>query len=114
MTERNIISELLKEKILSVNYMRYSYWGSNDIDGESMFIFVTCNELFYLGADAENIKNKEDLFELYNLYKKHKSSGVDIWVIKKRKEKPLKEVEDYLKKEGLWLPEFESFKENEN
>lgn len=114
MRERDIIIELLNEKILAVNYMRYSYWGSSDIDGQTIVIFVNCNELFYFGGDGENIKDEEDLFELYDLWKKHKSSGVDIWVIKKRKEKPLKSVEIDLKKQGLWLEEFNSFKENEN
>jgi len=114
MRERDIIIELLKEKIVGVNYMRYLYWGSNEVDGQTLVMFVICSELFYLGADAEDIKDEKGLFELYDLYKKHKSSGVDIWAIKKRKEKPLKSIENSLKEQGLWLEEFNSYKENEN
>lgn len=114
MIERDVIIELLNEKVLVINYMRYLYWGSNEVDGQTLIIFVICNELFYLGADAEDITDKKDLFELYDLFKKHKNSGVDIWAIKKRKEKPLKSIENSLKKKGLWLEEFNNFKENEN
>ena len=113
MQERDIIIELLNAKLLFCNYMRYMCWGNDDVDGQTLVMFVNINELFYPGADAETILNKEDLFELYDLWTKHSYMGVDIWAIKKRKEQPMLSNKKALIDSNLWLPEFDSYKENE-
>jgi hypothetical protein len=91
------ITILLSENVLMCNE------GKAD-DGETtLCLYVNCSDLFALAsADAECITMKE-LEDLWLLKEKGYKNYAILWVINKRKMKPVQPVIDMLKDEGEWI-----------
>lgn len=80
-------------------------------------LVVLCNGLFYWEcADAEPLPtvgyedDREELFwQLYERIRANPKWGSAQWCILQRKQKPQKAIEEEMKEEGAWLPEFDTF-----
>jgi len=108
-----IISELLTKKILFSKFLGYCYHGENDIAGQTICLFVNCNDLFSFGcADAQEVNSSDDLYELYESYQKDPEYGIDFWCCKKRDLQPQKIIKDIWKKNGAWNDELEKLRPN--
>lgn len=108
--EESALAQLLEDNILFCNSREY-----NDLfggKGETIVLFVNCNDVFAWGcADAEDIK-LEELPNLYRLWLENKRWGSTKWVCQKRNEKPQEPIENDMKKEGVWDEKMEALPEN--
>lgn len=81
-------------------------------------LYAMCNDTFYSAtADAESIPPihfGEDLdkpfWELYDLVRQYQWIGLVIWVMSRRKQKPLPSYINKIKDLGLWKAEYDLFK----
>lgn len=112
-TTESIIVELISAKILFANFFRYCFHAENDIAGKTINLFVNCNDLFAWGcADAEDVPSEEELYNLYDAWKKDKQYGVDFWCCRRRDMQPQKVIKDIWKKNGVWSDELEKLRKN--
>ena len=94
------LAQLLIDEKAFVNEREISDGGDNQ--GRNVVVFLICNDLFaWACADGENITRKE-LQDIYEHHMKDKIYGTDIWVMKKRNEKPQKPMEKAMKESGTW------------
>lgn len=114
--EELALSILLKEGVLFSNsrdYVEWDKWEQDNlgkfkhsdtyhVEGETIVLFVLCNDLFWWAcADGEKLKINE-VGELYRAWRKEGRVGVDKWCCKKRNMKPQKPIRDGMKECGTW------------
>ena len=80
-------------------------------------IYVLCNDIFNIAsADAECIENSDncyndedsEIIQLYKYCKENETFGYIKWLCLKRKEKPLPELIEKMKKANYWCLELEN------
>jgi len=104
------LSVLLKDGILFCNSREYYYNGKKD--GETIVLFVICNDVFAWGcADAEDLLTSE-IENLYNLHMKDKKCGAIKWCCIKRNEKPQYPMVKWMEENGSWDEVLENLPEN--
>jgi hypothetical protein len=110
--EEVALSELLKNGVLFCNSRYYSLKKDTKSEGETIVLFVICNDVFAWGcADAEDLPLNE-LENFYKMWEKDKINGPIKWCCLRRNEKPQKPMVDLMKKEGAWDDELEKLSEN--
>jgi len=110
--EERILSILLKNEILFCNSRHYSFGKDRKSEGETLVLFVICNDIFcWACADAEDITTNE-IPVLYRMWEKDKVWGPIKWCCLKRNEKPQQPVEDSMKENGVWDDVMEKLPEN--
>lgn len=81
-------------------------------------IFVNANDVFYYACgDCEPVPffelkqydSYQQFKRLYNLVKDHSSLGTLVWLIERRKMRPLQRFVDRLKSASLWKEEYNSY-----
>lgn len=91
--------------IKGIVFINNGWWNEeegNPWPKDAITVHVGCNDTFgYACADSEDISYSE-LLELYSMYKKDPNDGVTAWCIKKRKQLPIKPVEEWMRKAGIW------------
>ena len=98
--EEAAIAELLKDGVLFANSREYLWEGEKQ--GETIILFVNCNDVFYWAcADAENVTLSE-LPDLHAMWLKDKGWGGIKWCCKKRKMQPQVPMKEMMQKEGVW------------
>lgn len=99
--ENFALAHLLINKVLCMN----SNWWEEDWPEDarkSTYIGVNCSDTFaWACADAERMEHSE-LRDVYDHWKKDPMFGPTIWCIKKRKQKPLKQIYDRIEESGIW------------
>lgn len=81
---------------------KYKHTDTYKIGGETVVLFVNCNDLFWWAcADAEDLTLSE-VPELYMMWKNDKNWGVSKWCCKKRNMQPQLPIREDMKKEGVW------------
>jgi len=93
--------ELLSAKVL---YLNSNWWEGSwpEEARQSFYVGVNCSDAFAWGsADSERVLYF-DLESVYEHYRKDAIYGPLIWCMKKRKEMPLKIVEQAIREQGIW------------
>jgi hypothetical protein len=81
---------------------KYKKTEKYTMEGETIVLFVNCNDLFWWAcADSENV-TLDEVPELYMAWKKDKSWGISKWCCKKRNMMPQLPIREDMKKEGVW------------
>lgn len=97
--EGEALAELLLKEIVMV------YPGLRQTIG----VAVMCNDVFgYACADAEEVPYG-DILDVWKAQKNNPIYGVLIWLIHRRKCKPIQPHIDSLKEAGLWTEEMENY-----
>jgi len=111
-SEEDMVSELLQERILYCHSTKTYDEISKEIEPETITIYMLCNDIFAWGcADSEQV-TLSDLKDLYHEFKEDKDGGPVRWVCRKRNEKPQKPVEKWMREGKYWNDEMESLPEN--
>jgi len=81
-------------------------------------LFVLASDTFYWAcADAEDLptwpemEDGSPLWNLYDLFRAHGHSGVTIWLVQQRKQRPIAPIVERLKANGLWSDEMDTYPE---
>lgn len=97
----DVIQILIHEGIIHFN----SHWWRKEWSEEHrklVYIGVNCNDVFAWACSDSEEANYDELYELWDYWKKDPALGHWIWCIKKRNELPQKPVYDYIMKQGIW------------
>ena len=99
--EEKALIELLSTGVLFLN----SNWWEDSWPEEarqSFYVGVNCNDAFARScSDGERIFYS-DLESVYEHYRKDAIYGPLVWCMKKRKEMPLKVIEQAIREQGIW------------
>jgi hypothetical protein len=110
--EERALSYLLLEDVLFPNSFPYAYNEGDKLHPATITLFVNCSDTFAWGCtDGENI-TLDEIEDLYKMWRASPIYGPTKWVCIKRNEKPMKPLEESMKKAGIWDPKMESLKPN--
>jgi hypothetical protein len=105
-----IVSELLKEGLLFVNFRDYTPNKYDGHGGRTIVLFMICSDTFaHAYADAEDVENDEELRKLYKYFLMNNKWGPTQWVIEKRKRKVIESTKKKMVEEGVWKEEYEIY-----
>jgi hypothetical protein len=99
--EEDMLAVLLQKEILFCNQRYYSQNRDGKSEGETIVLFVICNDSFCYAADAEDLP-LDEIPNLYKLVMEHGDWGALKWCALKRNEKPLSRVVEKMKQMGIW------------
>lgn len=106
------LSILLEEEILFANSFPFSYKKDGKSEGETIVLFVNCNDIFaWACAEGETLSYNE-VKDLYKMWEKDKKWGSSKWCCIKRNEKPQGPVANAMKKDGSWDETMEKLPDN--
>lgn len=106
------LSHLLKDGVLLCNTAHYSWNKDGKSNGETIVLFVNCNDIFaWACADAETVTTGE-IPALYRLWQANNAWGPAKWCAIKRNEKPQAPAIEYMKKAGIWDEQMEALRPN--
>ena len=97
-SEEEMVTYLLRQELLFVNARKYLDVNYEGVRPSTLVLFVNLSDTFmYACADAEEI-NLKDLRVVCEMYCKYGYSGVVNWASKKRGIRPIKPVQEHMKK----------------
>jgi hypothetical protein len=101
---QNLIIDLIENNELGVTF---------DDESRTVSMYINCNDVFAQGAADCEVIEEGDLRLLSDCMVKYGDYGSVAWCALKRKQKPIKQVIDTMKFEGIWTKEMEGIKEPE-
>lgn len=97
--EEGALAHLLMNEVCALNSFYYERtWPAEA--RTCINVFVNCSDVFaYACADAERLPY-DQIETLYRMWRENPSCGPTAWAVRQRKERPIKPVEDSLRKHG--------------
>lgn len=107
--------------LLMVNEFIYASWCKSAGEGQTIGLYLNCNDTFYLAGDGEelplvgfgDIGEKTPFWDLYERVRLHGYYGAVQWIAIKRQMRPLLRTIEGMKKEGAWNEEMEALPRRE-
>ncbi len=109
-----VLAMLLLQKVCFLSYRPYSLEPNKKmgdkihVDGKTMVVHVDCDDLFEWGCtDVEDLP-REEIGNLYKMWKSNGRNGVNKWCCLRRKLRPQVPIVEQMKKDGFWDAELET------
>lgn len=118
--ESNALAVLLADCMVFPNDRKYVDLDGSIQPNKTIVCYLNCGDIFYYGADAEEI-TLNDLPQLLQIYLDNNYRYLDNnywrltkWLCLKRKMRPLKSIEDAMRKAKAWDSDMESLPERKD
>ena len=92
--------------------------GYDGEEGQTIGLYVLCNDVFCYAADAENIppigfgtEGDKPFWDLWDAWVADRTWGHIQWVALSRGQRPLERYVEIMKRDGAWTPELEKLPE---